>query len=48
MLRPDNDLLRDRCEVAQSALARLNSDELAARLLRDEAKTLEDARVAKR
>ena len=45
-LRRDKDLLMDRCEAAQSALARLMSDERAARLALNEAR--EEARVAKR
>jgi hypothetical protein len=44
-LRRDKDLLMDRCEAAQCALARLTSDERAARLARDEARR--EARRAK-
>jgi hypothetical protein len=45
-LRRDKDILMDRCEAAQSAHARLRSDERAARLALNEAR--EGARVAKR
>jgi predicted RNase H-like nuclease (RuvC/YqgF family) len=44
-LRRDKDLLMDRCEAAQCTLARLTSDERAARLARDKAR--EEARLAK-
>ncbi|KAI0280860.1 hypothetical protein BC826DRAFT_924056 [Russula brevipes] len=37
-LRRDKDLLMDRCEAAQSAVARLTTDERAARLARDKAR----------
>src|SRR5882757_1116301 len=43
-LKRDKDLLMDRCEGAQSALARLTSDERVARLARDKAQG--DARIA--
>jgi hypothetical protein len=43
-LRRDKDLLMDRCEAAQSGVARLTSDERAARLARDRAR--EEAHVA--
>ncbi|KAH9995451.1 hypothetical protein BJV74DRAFT_335109 [Russula compacta] len=45
-LKREKDLLMDRCESAQSAVARLTSYERAARLARDEAK--EEARLANR
>lgn len=45
-LKHENDLLMDRCESAQSAVAHLTSYERAARLARDEAK--EEARLANR
>jgi hypothetical protein len=41
----DKELLMDRCEAAQCALARLTADERAARLARDDAR--DEARVAK-
>jgi len=44
-LKRDKDLLMDRCEAGQSALARLKSDERAARLALNLAR--EGARVAK-
>jgi hypothetical protein len=44
LLRGDKDLLMDRCEAAQSAVARLTSDERAARLARDQAR--ENSRLA--